>query len=62
MPEEVKHLRKQVKLLREGLEWALKAGGWRLWYFADTPPSVIKVGPIGEAATINEEVLRVKDA
>mgnify|MGYP001617391612 CR=1 FL=1 len=61
MPKEVKHLRKQVELLREGLEWALKEGGWRLWYYSSTPPPIIKVGSIGEAATINEETLGVKD-
>ena len=58
MPDEVKHLQRQVDLLREGLEWALREGGWRLWYYANTPPPVVKVGPIGEAATINEEALK----
>ena len=61
MPDEVKHLQKQVKLLREGLEWALREGGWRLWYYASTPPSIIKVGRIGEPATINRDVLEGKD-
>ena len=58
---ELDKLQKQVELLTEGLEWALEAGGWRLWYYSSTLPSIIKVGRIGESAIINRDVLEGKD-
>jgi hypothetical protein len=39
--------------LREGLEWALREGGWRLWYYgSDPPPAVAKGYGAGADATI----------
>ncbi len=56
MTEEEK-LKRQVALLREGLEWALAEGGWQLWYYGTTPPAVILPGPMGSPARINEALL-----
>ena len=42
----------EVDKLRKGLEWALKAGGWRLWYYAVEPPDIIVTGQVGSPATI----------
>jgi nuclear transport factor 2 (NTF2) superfamily protein len=36
--------------LRVALEWAFDNGGWRLWYYADTPPPGVVVGPVGSPA------------
>ena len=38
--------------LREGLEWALREGGWRLWYYASKLPAVVVTGRPGEDATV----------
>jgi hypothetical protein len=39
--------------LREGLEWVLRAVGWRLWYYgSDPPPAVVKGCGVGADATI----------
>jgi hypothetical protein len=34
----------EAAALREGLEWALREGGWRLWYYASDPPPAVAKG------------------
>lgn len=59
--DELERLRKRVAELEAGLGWALREGGWRLWYHRRTePPPVIEVPTrVGEVARIRpmEEVV-----
>lgn len=42
----------QAAALREALEWALKRGGFDLWFFADEVPAILDTNDLGSPATI----------
>lgn len=57
---ERQQMQRQLSMLRQGLQWALDEGGWRLWFYAATVPPIIcfPTGKqMGSSGRINDDLL-----